>query len=397
MLRVIPLCFLLFVVTGCRTPQSPESALRRGVEYLVTTQNSDGSWGTFDSARPYEIYLSNYSSFRAFHQASSALCVEALIDASRTDDRAMTALRRGIEFLLSDPGAGRASGDTFYDVWTHTYALQAYCALLADPRFADLHARIRPAAHDAMTRMLARQCANGGWGYYDFNFTLNTPSGEQGTSFNTADAILALDDARRVGLPVPERAIADGLACLNRLRLPSGAYAYGIYAELAPQAGYNKVKGSLGRSQSCNLALYRHNQNLDESLLRQGLDHLIEHHHFIQIGQGRPYPHEAWYYTAGYYYLHGHYYASRVINTLVQDERADEYRRWLADNMARVQNEADGSWLDFPLYGFGKAYGTAYGVLTLQNCLNPDGERWHDRSQMTRNTDPHSVQSALAQ
>jgi len=377
---LLVLLVLSAALSGCRsaTP-TPEQSLARGVEYLLDTQNSDGSWGTFDSARPYEIYLANYSSFRAFHQATSALCCEALIDASRSDPRAMTALRRGVEFLLTDTPAGRASGDTFYDVWTHTYAIQLFAALLADDRFADLETRLRPAAQDAIARLCQRQTANGGWGYYDFNFIVDHPSGEESTSFNTADALLVLEDARRVGLSVPESVIADGLACLNRLRLPSGAYVYGIYAEMAPQAGFNLVKGSLGRSQSCNLALYLHQQQMGQPDLKLGLENLINHHLFIQIGQGRPYPHEAWYYTAGYYYLHGHYYASRVINTLTPDADSARYRAWLAGNMADVQNRADGSWLDFPLYGFGKAYGTAYGVMTLQNCLYGAAVRPADR------------------
>ncbi|MEO0477162.1 MAG: hypothetical protein AAF085_14515, partial [Planctomycetota bacterium] len=83
-------------------------------------------------------------------------------------------------------------------------------------------------------------------------------------------------------------------------------------------------------------------------------------------GKGRPMPHEAWYATAGYYFMFGHYYAGRVIEQLPEPDRAD-HAQWLARVMADT-NEADGSWFDFPLYGYYQAYGTAFGVLTLQHA-----------------------------
>ena len=85
-----------------------------------------------------------------------------------------------------------------------------------------------------------------------------------------------------------------------------------------------------------------------------------------EIGRGRPYPHEAWYYTAGYYYFFGHYYASRIVKDLSWDGRP-EYTAWLAATITGNQ-DPDGSWFDFPLYGYHKAYGTAYAILILQNC-----------------------------
>ena len=84
------------------------------------------------------------------------------------------------------------------------------------------------------------------------------------------------------------------------------------------------------------------------------------------IGKGRPIPHEGWYFTAGYYYLFGHYYASRVINQLDEPDRA-RFRTWLIDMMVKYQDPG-GSWFDFPLYGYHKCYGAAFGCLTLQEC-----------------------------
>jgi hypothetical protein len=332
----------------------------------MNAQNEDGSWGSFVSARPGEIYLDNLSSHRAFRDATSALCVMALQEPSRESSKAAAALERGIQFLLTAPPTGRASGGTFYDTWAHTYLVQALARLHADDRFASRRQNIAEVAQRELHLLAERQGLEGGWGYYDFSYTLKSPSGDMSTSFNTAAALIALLEAQRAGFDVKTEMIDSALKCLQRLRLPSGAYVYGTYAQLNPQADYNKVKGSLGRSQPCNLALWLYKRDITRDQLRAGLNNLRHEHHFIEIGKGRPYPHEAWYFTAGYYFMFGHYYAGLVINELEDADRG-EFAQWLQHTMVRLQ-DPDGSWFDFPLYGYHKCYGAAFGLLALQAC-----------------------------
>lgn len=349
---------------------TPEQSLAKGVKFIVENQNDDGSWGSFVSLRTGEIYLDNLSSHHAFHDATSALCLMALQEPSRRDEAALKAAQRGVAYMLSSTPAGRASGGTFYDVWTHTYMLQAMARYMTDERFAAQKDQIAEIARREIKLLGERQMLEGGFGYYDFNYTLRSPSGDQSTSFNSAAALIAMHEATNAGLEVPPAMIAGALGAVQRLRLPSGAYVYGEYARNNPAAGYNKVKGSLGRSQSCNLALWVYRDQIKQPIslddLRKGAEVMRDEHHFIEIGRGRPIPHEAWYYTAGYYYLFGHYYLSRVINQLTATDRAS-LGKWLVDNMVAIQDPG-GSWTDFPLYGYHRCYGAAFGVLTLQEC-----------------------------
>ncbi|MDY7108547.1 MAG: prenyltransferase/squalene oxidase repeat-containing protein [Planctomycetota bacterium] len=347
--------------------RDPRIAHARGLRFLLRTQNEDGSWGSFRSARPYEIMLGTTASFDAFGDATTALCVMALHGPSRDDERARVALDRGMRYLLNAEPVGRATGEVFYDTWAHTYIIQALARLYHDERFAYARRDIARVVRREIDILSNRQAADGGWGYYDFGHSLPTPTGSESTSFNTAAVLIALREARQAGFEVGDDVIHDGLMCLQRLRLPSGAYVYGTYAQLNPAAGYNRIKGSLGRSQVCNYALRVHGRDMTREDLLAGIENLREHHHFIEIGKARPYPHEAWYYTAGYYFLFGHYYASLVIGELPPEERA-EYADWLARTMWRLQ-DPDGSWFDFPLYGYHKPYGTAFAIMTLQECL----------------------------
>lgn len=361
---------------GCASTLSGEGASREevarrlrashdaGVRWLVENQQPDGSFGHFHSARPYEIYLDNISSHRAFHVATSALCTWALVEPARSDPRAAAALDRALDWILAAPPTARASGSTFYDVWAHTYLLTLAAAVLAEDRLADRHQAFRTLAMREVLIARERQSANGGWGYYDFGENLFHPTGHLATSFNTAAMILALRAVERQGIEVPPQMIADALVCLRRMQLPDGSWSYGIYVQYSPRAVFNQVRGASGRLQVCNLALHSEGQGVTREMLADGLQHLRDHHHYIAMARGRPRPHEAYYANSGYYYYFGHFYAALVAAALEDGPRRDDLSRWLAGVFIEDQH-SDGSWFDYPLYGYGHAYATGYAMLSV--------------------------------
>ncbi len=359
------LCMVVAQI-GCSAPRrTPTEAHDAAVAWMIEHQNPDGSWGTIDASRPYQIYLDTQASHEAFGGATSALGVMSLVAPSHTDPAAAASLRRGVEHLLTMPEVGKASGNTFYDIWTHTYLLSALCRVVDDPRYADDRDRIAAVIERELGILRQRQGLDGGWGYYDFEYILENPSGDQSTSFNTAAVLLVLEEARAKGFEIDQRMVDDGIKAVERMRLPSGAYVYGTYAQYRPQAPYNMVKGSLGRSQPCNLALHELDRDISLEQLQTGVEDLRRDHHYIEIGRGRKIPHEAYYSTSGYYYFFGHYYAGMVVEELDEPARR-ELAVWLQDVMIDVQDPA-GSWFDYPLYGYGHPYGTAYGLLVLQS------------------------------
>jgi hypothetical protein len=342
------------------------AARARGVAWLLANQRPDGSFGTFESPRALEIFLDTQASHRAFHTATSAIACWGLVAPAREDPAAMRALRRGLRWVDAQGEVGRATGNTFYSVWTHTYCIELACAVLAEPALADQH----PAWRELLARevQVARreQSAEGGWAYYDFNHTGQSPSGHESTSFNTGAMIEALLNAAAAGADVPAGTVADGILSLRRMQVPNGSFAYGTYAELSVAADYNKVSGASGRLQACNLALFRTGQGgVDGETLLRGAELLRERHHYIEIARGRVWPHEAYYRNSGYYYFFGHYYCARVLQLATPGERRDLLVRWLAEQMAIDQNR-DGSWFDYPLYGYGFAYATGYAMRTLE-------------------------------
>ncbi|MCA8913162.1 MAG: hypothetical protein KDB82_15790, partial [Planctomycetes bacterium] len=206
---------------------------------------------------------------------------------------------------------------------------------------------------------------DGGWGYYDFGNSLKRPSGDISTTFSTAAALVALREARRIDLPIHDHNIQIALDYLERLRVPNGAYFYSTGHKYSPMWDPNLPRGSLGRSQGGDNALFTWDRTITTDTLKKQLDYFFKDHVFIEMGRSREYPHEAWYATAPYYYYYGHYYASRNVLALPEDIRAG-YSDKLAKLVVAGQYD-DGSFWDYPLYGYTKAYGTGYGVMILSN------------------------------
>ena len=342
------------------------AAQARGRAWTLANQRPDGSFGTFESPRAREIYLDTQASHRAFHTATTALVCWSLVVPARTDPACSAALLRGLTWLEAQGEVGRASGNTFYSVWAHTYLLELASAILADPARAADHQAWRAILEREVQVARREQSAEGGWAYYDFNHVGQNPSGHESTSFNTGAMIEALLNARAQGADIPAGTIADALTCMERMRIPSGSFAYGTYAELNVAGDYNKVSGASGRLQVCNLALFRSDaKGTDGETLLRGVELLRERHFYIEIARGRVMPHEAFYRNSGYYYFFGHYYCARVLQMAPAGPRRDLLVRWLAEQMAIDQNR-DGSWFDYPLYGYGFAYATGFAMRTLE-------------------------------
>ncbi len=345
-----------------------ERSIQRGVRFLFSRQNADGSWGSAASTRPEEIYAPVPDAHLGFRAAVTAMCVSALIEAGPPGAETDRAIDRGEAWLLRRlPAVRRASADTIYNNWTHAYAIAALAQLLK--RHAGDKDRCR-SLRDLMAlqvNLLERyECVDGGWCYYDFNAHTQKPSGST-ISFVTATVLVALRQAKDAGVAAPQRLIDRAMASILRQRKPDFSYDYGEYLKYIPMLPVNRPGGSLGRSQACNLAMrFWGDKTVSDEVLRTWLDRLFARNLWLDMGRKRPIPHESWFQVAGYFFYYGHYYAALCIEQLPPGERPP-YRDQLAHVLLGVQ-EPDGSWWDFPLYDYHRQYGTAFALMSLVRC-----------------------------
>lgn len=345
------------------TPESIHSAIDRGVKFLVSDQQPDGSWGTGRVTRGFEVFSMVPGSQDAFRVGTTALAVMALREAG-----AREAHDKGLKYLVEHGEARRDDGMLLYNIWAHLYALQALSLeLQRKPAELAIPAeKIKAAALWHLDRMQKYEVFLGGWNYYDFNAQTERPSMEA-TSFGTAAGLVALWEARRAGLDVPQKMVDRAVRRLEEMRLPNGAYLYSGEHRYAPMHRANYVRGSVGRTQACNYALWIWgSKKVGEKEVREGLEMFFREHIFIEMGRKRQYPHEAWYATAPYYYYFGHYYAGRLLERLGEGAKK-EFGTKLAEQIAPKQ-DPDGSWWDFAMWDYHKPYGTAFSVMTLLRC-----------------------------
>jgi hypothetical protein len=349
-------------------PEAINSALRRGIEFLLKDQNKDGSWGTPQRTKALNIYAPMPDSHLAFRAGVTALCISALIETGGASEEVRKAIERGEVWLMANlPTLRRATPDVLYNIWAHLYGIQAFVRMHGrlpkdEKRRHKIEALIRE-QYDLMGRY---ESVDGGWGYYDFRVGSQKPATDS-TSFMTAAALVAFHQAKDIGVPPPEKLVKRAIDSIHRQRKPDFSYLYGEYLKWYPTMGINRPGGSLGRSQACNLALRLwSDKQITDTVLITWLDRLFARNLWLDMGRKRPIPHESYFQVAGYFFYFGHYYAALCVEQLPQAERPF-YQDQLAHVLLPLQ-EKDGSWWDFPLYNYHQQYGTAFALMSLKRC-----------------------------
>lgn len=341
------------------------ASIDRGIDFLLQSQNKDGSWGQPTRTKDLNIYAPVPGAHHAFRTAVTALCVSSLCEQESRRSDVTQALDRGQEWLIANlPQLRRATGDAIYNVWGHGYSISAMVALYQRTENEQLRNQLAELIQMQFDRLSDYESVDGGWGYYDFDVKARRPAASS-TSFVNATVLVALHHAASIGLQPPESLVRRAVAATLRQRKSDFTYLYGEYLKYQPALGINRPGGSLGRSQACNIALrYWGDSAVSDAVLTEWLDRLILRHGWLDMGRKRPIPHEAWMQVAGYFFYYGHYYAALCLQQLSQEEKSR-----LAPQLAALlveRQETDGSWWDYPLYNYHPPYGTAFVLMSLQ-------------------------------
>jgi hypothetical protein len=344
-----------------------DSAIRRGVEFLVSTQNKDGSWGS-PSLKGGVPIMAGIGSHHAFGVAVTAMSVSALIETGGGSSDVRRAIERGEAHLFAElPKVRRDDPMLIYNIWTHAYGIQALVRMHRRlPDDAERRQRIEDLIRGQYEKLVKYESAEGGWGYYDFDVGSQRPASSS-TSFVNAAVLVAMHEARELGVAPPERILKRAIKSTQDQRQVNGTYLYGTYLKNVPTAEINLPGGSLGRTQACNLALRLWGDaKVTDAEFTTWLDRLISRNGWLSLGRKRPIPHESYFAVAGYFFYFGHYYAALTIQHLPAGDRAF-YQDHLATILIDLQ-ESDGSWWDYPFYSFHKPYGTSFALMSLAAC-----------------------------
>lgn len=350
------------------SPADLETAIQRGVAWLVAHQRPEGAFGGPERTKDLNIMASPPGSHHAFQTATTALVICALIEVGGDSPEVKKALDKAEAWLFERlPKLKRASPLELYNVWGHGYSIQALVRMHGRfPGDAARKKKIEDLIRLQFEMLTHYESVDGGWGYYDMRAGAAHPSSSS-TSFTNAAVLVALHEAKAIGVEPPEKLVQRAIAATVRQRKPDFTYLYGEYLKYEPMMGINRPAGSLGRSQACNVALLLWgDKKVTNDVLIEWLDRLFARNGWLDNGRKRPVPHEAPFQIAGYFYYFGHYYGAYCISQLPAADRP-LYQQHMARTLMNVQ-EKDGSWWDYPLYDYHQPYGTAFALLSLKQC-----------------------------
>ena len=381
-MRSIPLIPLFFAISTFALAQekpaelpevtraSLDASIRRGVDFLITHQNTNGSWGNATRTKDINIYAPLPGAHHAYRAGASGLALSGLIDAEDSRPEVTAAIDKAAAWTTEElPKLRRADPTTTYNVWGHAYGLRAISRLHArekDPTKKTEWAALAQGQVDLANRYAD---INGGWGYLDVfdGLTTQKPSGLP-TSFTTATLLLAMDQARlAMEVKLDENLVRKAIAGINYQRTPDFSYTYSFPHRMRPRIGINRPAGSLARSQACNAALRVYGEKeVTDPVLTTWADRFLAREGFLSNVRKRPIPHEGAFQIAGYFYYYGIYYFTESVKHLPKETHAAYAKRLAAILLER--QEKDGSWWDYPLYDYHQPYGTGYSLMALAWC-----------------------------
>ena len=147
-----------------------EGAIARGVAFLCKTQNGDGSWGSprWTGGVDQDPVPGAPHSFGV---ATTALCLEALLDAGDTPEVIMAARRAEAYLMTNLPKLRRADLGNVPNVWGYTYGIQVLAKLAQrEPAGSDRRKALEAMIRDQVKGLEHFETVHGGWFYYASGF-----------------------------------------------------------------------------------------------------------------------------------------------------------------------------------------------------------------------------------
>ena len=363
-------------VHGLRPPfgtgellKQAETARLRGFQFLVETQNKDGSWGSHDpkiaNLADFGFQLRNRGSQDAVRTACTAICAEALLTKAERSDAEEEALQAAIEELLKVRKFAYHPGESFC-TWGYGYKLGFLALLAKTDQAIGSEEQIRSAAQSCVDGLVKFQQHEGGWGYYS-----NVMQDFESMSFNTAFFALSLHRGAEMGLNVPPGLVRDAKRIVERQQVPDGSFVY--------SSGHRKNPGSMlknlgagSRTVSAMLALHELGSASGPDLTRS-LEIFDTGENYLESGRKLIQPHSAVHQISGYFFFFGYNYATEVAALLGDEVPQSRWNRF-AWTMIRTQ-EKDGCWWDTPAGHYGDKWGTGFALLTLGRFIDETNRR----------------------
>ena len=330
------------------TPEQ-SAAVQRGLAWLATNQNSDGSWTAKVGYKLNNNY--NYTSQNKGHVGVTSLACMAFLAGGNLPGRGAYGenVERGLDFVLSCVGDDGYITRHRTRMYSHAFATLFLAEVYGTTRREDVKQQLQR----AVDFIVKSQNREGGWRY--------EPYAVESDMSIVVCQVLALRAARNIGIRVPRATVDRAARYVVESAVTSQSRNRGF--SHSPFSGaevgtfhyqkdvYSRSSFSLtaaGVTALHGLGIY------SDKAIERGIEFLNREMPGFNLSHGGNKGH--------YFFWYGHYYGVQAMYT-VGDPYWEPYFEEVRDQLLSMQLE-DGSWPN--RIGPGPAFGTAVGVLILE-------------------------------
>ena len=313
---------------GIPIPSGTRRAVRRGLDYLVKTQNPNGSWTDRVGRKVHYTYEGTVTE----HIGVTALAGMAFLANGSVPGRGPYAnqVGRALDYVLrhvQPTGFISAHKSRMYSHAFATLFLAEIYGMTGDPE-------VREKLKMAVGLIVSSQNGEGGWRY--------KPGAQDADMSITVCQVMAMRAARNAGIDVPKESVDRAISYIRRsFRSGRGSFTYQI------EDNYRPSRDSFALT-ACGLAALYGAGEYGAKEVSSALAFLW---------RSRPPPRVA---NQQFDYYYGHYYA---VQALFQ-AGGQAWSRWydIMQTELRALQEPEGNWEDL----VGKNYATAMAAIVLQ-------------------------------
>jgi len=337
---------------GEEVPKEYRETIKKGLEYLKTTQHKDGRWE--GAGGGYSISMTGVAGLALLAEGSTLREGKYRDNIKRAADYLMS--RCQPNGLIGIPGSPTEGGRYMYG---HGFALTFLACCVGEEENATKRAKLVQVLERACKYSYEAQTNRGGWGYV---------SAKDGSNFDegsvTITQIQGLRAARNAGIIVPNECIKNAQKYLAASTNSQGGVTYSL-AYGGGGGGGDGRPSLTAAAVCCGFSFGDYQSDIVKRWIRFCQQHLGT------LGKGRRMGHDEYthYYYSQVVYVLGNDRYKKLFPSATSDEVVtwDTYRRSLFDEL-RTSQSSDGSWStgNWTAQSVGAVYVTACFLTMLQ-------------------------------
>jgi squalene cyclase len=319
-------------------PPRSHAAVEKGLTWLASHQNDDGSWTCKVGHKLYN----QYEGEEGKHVGVTALACMAFLAAGNQPGRGPYGhiVQRGVDFILA--AVREEDGYITYDgtrMYSHAFAT----LFLAECYGMTPQPAVKNALKRAVQLIVNAQNPDGGWRY--------SPMPIDADISVTVSTLQALRAARNAGLSVPLDTIEKAQAFVRACASNKGASGF----------HYQKPDASFGDGRPDDRITFALTACGVVSMVSAGEYSAVEGRNAIRALEMFRGDYGRGVHWTSYHYFYSHYYGMQAYRQLASREVWDAYRAEVVGEILEHQRQ-DGSWED----DVGPTYATAMACLVMQ-------------------------------